>query len=105
MTTNSKTFQQDVLQSELPVLVDFFATWCGPCKMLAPALEQLATQYQGRVKILKVDVDESGDLAQQYNITAVPTLLLFKKGQVTQTFTGVPPMSQLTKVLDSAAAA
>ena len=92
MTTNSKTFQQDVLQSELPVLVDFFATWCGPCKMLAPALEQLATQYQGRVKILKVDVDESGDLAQQYNITAVPTLLLFKKGQVTQTFTGVPPM-------------
>jgi thioredoxin 1 len=105
MITNTKTFQQDVLESKLPVLVDFFATWCGPCKMLAPALDQLSTKYAGRVTIAKVDVDESGDLAGQYGISAVPTLLLFQNGQVTQKLEGVPPMAHLTRLLDAAAGA
>jgi thioredoxin 1 len=101
MKTNSKTFEQDVVKSEIPVLVDFFATWCGPCKMLAPALDSLAERYQGRAKIMKVDVDESPELAGQFGIQAVPTLILFNHGKVVQQSSGVPSMHNLSTMLDA----
>ena len=77
-------FNREVLQSEVPVLVDFFATWCGPCKMLGPVLESVAQQFQGRAKVVKVDIDESPELAEQYGITAVPTLMVFNAGKAGQ---------------------
>jgi len=100
MKTNSQSFEQEVIQSNVPVLVDFFAEWCGPCKMLAPALDTLEHNFAGRAKIVKVDVDESADLADKFAVQAVPTLLLFNHGQVTQRISGLVPLRQLTALLD-----
>jgi len=104
MTTNTQQFEKDVLQSELPVLVDFFATWCGPCRMLAPVLEQVANTYAGRAKILKVDVDESPELATKFGINAVPTLILFHQGKPVKALQGMQSPKQLAAILDSVAA-
>jgi thioredoxin 1 len=76
------TFDKEVLQSSEPVFVDFFAEWCGPCKAMAPALEQVATEMQGKVKVVKLDVDQNPGVTQQYRIQAMPTLMIFKNGQV-----------------------
>jgi len=98
-------FNREVLQSEVPVLVDFFATWCGPCKMLGPVLESVAQQFQGRAKVVKVDIDESPELAEQYGITAVPTLMVFNAGKAGQKTTGFQSQKQLAAMLDRAAVA
>src|SRR5690349_9177657 len=82
------SFEGDVLKSERPVLVDFWAEWCGPCKMIAPILEELADEYEGRVKIAKINIDEQQQLAAEYGIRAIPTLLLFDKGQVADQIVG-----------------
>ncbi len=84
-------FAREVLQSELPVVVDFYAVWCGPCRLIAPVLEQFAQQYAGRVKVVKVDVDQEYGLAQQYGISGVPTLLFFHNGQVVDRVVGALP--------------
>ena len=81
-------FAAEVLQSELPVLVDFWATWCGPCKMLAPTVAEIAEEYAGRVKVGKVNVDNAPELAARYGITSIPALLLFNKGEVVRTSVG-----------------
>jgi thioredoxin 1 len=81
-------FRTEVLESELPVFVDFFATWCGPCHAIAPTVDRLAAQYQGKVKFVKVDVDESPDTASEYGIQGVPTLMVFKGGQVVKRMVG-----------------
>ncbi len=94
------TFDTEVLQSQVPVLVDFWATWCGPCKMIAPVLEELAKQYEGKVKIAKVDVDNNVRIATKYDIRSIPTLYIFKGGKVVQTIVGAVPKSQLTTALD-----
>jgi thioredoxin 1 len=89
ITFSSATFGADVIQSKIPVLVDFWAEWCGPCKMLAPIVDELAEEKTGKLKVGKVNVDDNQDLAQQYNIRSIPTLLLFKDGQVKAQIVGM----------------
>ena len=78
----AENFEKEVLQSEIPVLVDFYAEWCGPCKMLSPVIDEIAKEYEGKAKICRVNVDEEMELAQQYRVMSVPTVLVFKNGQV-----------------------
>ncbi len=96
-------FQDEVLKSEHPVLVDFWAEWCGPCRMLAPTIEELATEYKGRVKVGKVDTDANRNTAMQYNINAIPTIILFHKGQIAKKFVGLTPKKMFRESLDSLA--
>ena len=96
---NDATFKAEVLDSETPVLVDFWATWCAPCRAIAPALDELAAQYKGKVKIAKVDVDESNQVAQQYGIRSIPTLLMFKGGKVVEQLVGAVPKSKLEETI------
>jgi thioredoxin 1 len=104
VTLTQDNFQNEVLQSTTPVLVDFWAEWCGPCKMIAPILDELATEYAGRVKIGKVNIDEHQMLAGQYNVRAIPTLLLFKSGQVTDQMVGLRSKRDLAASFDRVAA-
>lgn len=94
-------FKAEVLEAELPVLVDFYADWCGPCKMMAPVVEALAAEYEGRVKIGKLNVDQSPDTAGQYGIMSIPTLLFFKNGEVVNKIVGAVPKSDLEQALDA----
>jgi thioredoxin 1 len=86
---------------EAPVLVDFWAEWCAPCRMLAPTIDELAREYQGKVVVGKVNVDEQGELAQRYGIRGIPTLLVFKGGEIRERFIGVQPKSVIKKALDA----
>jgi len=104
LTFTDAAFDQDVLRSEVPVLVDFWAEWCGPCKMIAPVLDELADEYQGKVKIGKVNVDEHQDLAAQFRVSAIPTLLLIKNGQVAEQMVGAKSKRDLKASLDRVAA-
>ena len=96
------TFETEVLQSQTPVLVDYWAEWCGPCKMIAPALDELAQAYAGRAKVVKVDIDQNRAVAMKYHVRSIPTLLLFKDGQVQATQIGAVGKAQLAQMLDKA---
>ena len=95
-------FEQAVLQSETPVLVDFWAAWCRPCLMVAPILDELAEEYSGRVSIARLDVDQNPKTAAQYQIMAIPTMLLFKKGKPVSNIVGFRPKAELKRDLDAA---
>ena len=95
----TQDFQSNVTSSSTPVLVDFWAPWCGPCKAIAPILEELATELDGKLKIAKVNIDEHGDIATEYGIRAIPTMLLFKGGQVVEQLVGMMPKAALTAKL------
>jgi thioredoxin 1 len=104
VTLTQESFAQQVLQSPVPVLVDFWAEWCGPCKMIAPLLDELADEYDGKVKIGKVNIDEQQSLASEYGIRAIPTLLLFSKGQVADQIVGARSKRDFKTSLDRVAA-
>ena len=95
-------FDSHVLQSSEPVLVDFWAQWCGPCKMIAPALDELAQTYAGRAKVVKVDIDQNRAVAMKYHVRSIPMLLLFKDGQVQATQIGAVGKAQLAQIIDKA---
>ena len=97
-------FEAEVEKSDQPVLVDFWAEWCMPCRMLAPTIDELAGQYQGKVKVGKVDTDSNRDVSVKYGISAIPTILLFNKGQVVKKFVGVTPKAEFAGELDKVSA-
>lgn len=94
------SFEQEVLQSDKPVLVDFWAEWCGPCRMIGPIVDELAKEYEGKAKFTKVDVDSNPEISMKFNIRSIPTLLIFKGGKVVDQIIGAVPKSHLTKKLD-----
>lgn len=102
MNIGDGDFAKEVLQSDQPVLVDFWATWCAPCRAIAPAVEELATQYKGKVKVAKINIDDNQDTPQQYGIRSIPTLLVFKGGKVVEQIVGAVPKSKLEAAMQKA---
>ena len=101
VNVTDSTFESEVLQSDTPVLVDYWAEWCGPCKMIAPILDEISSEYAGKVKIAKLNIDDNSDTPPKYGIRGIPTLMLFKNGNVEATKVGALSKSQLTAFLDS----
>ena len=97
---NDEAFQADVLDSDLPVLVDFWAEWCGPCRTVAPVIDALAAQYGGKAKVAKLNVDQNPEISRRFNIRSIPTLMVFKGGELKESAVGVHPKPALEQLLD-----
>lgn len=93
-------FEKEVLNSDKPVIVDFFATWCGPCQMLSPIISEIATEYENKIKVCKVNVDENQDLAMKYQIASIPTLMIFKNGNLIKTCVGFTSKNELKTIIE-----
>jgi thioredoxin 1 len=102
ITFTDENFEKEVVNSDKPVLIDFWAVWCGPCKIIAPVIEELAGEYDGKVKVGKLDVDENQQVSIKYGVRSIPTLLIFKNGKVKDTIIGAVPKAQIVQKLDSA---
>ena len=101
MNLKSAEFEKEVLKSQTPAVVDFYADWCGPCRMVSPIIEQLSKEYTGRVKFAKVNTDENPDIALKYGIMSIPTIIVFKNGQVASTVIGAGPASMYKQKIDA----
>ncbi|RKY92515.1 MAG: thioredoxin [Ignavibacteriae bacterium] len=101
VTITDDNFEEEVLKSDKPVLIDFWATWCGPCRMIAPIVEEMATEYDGKAKIGKLDVDSNQQTSIKYGVRSIPTLLLFKSGELKETIIGAVPKAHLVDKLQS----
>ncbi len=99
ITVRKENFEQEVINSEIPVLVDFWATWCGPCRMIAPILEEIASENVGKIKVAKINVDEEMELAMRYKIEAIPTLLVFKNGEMVKKSIGLLSKEEILKMI------
>jgi thioredoxin 1 len=100
LAVSDAAFDGDVLKSDLPVLVDFWAPWCGPCRSVGPIVDDLATQYKDKIRVAKINVDESSVVAMKYQVTSIPTFILFKKGEVADRVLGALPRSEFVKFID-----
>ncbi len=100
ITVNDENFDDEVLRSDIPVLVDFWAEWCGPCKVVGPTIEALASDYQGKVKVAKLNVDDNPEAAGRFGVRSIPTLIVFKDGEAQQAVVGVKPKGQLAELIE-----
>jgi len=100
INVNSKNFEEEVIKSKLPVLVDFWAEWCGPCRALLPTIDEIAKEKQGKLKVCKVNIENSGDLATKYEVMSVPTIMIFKEGKPMEKKVGLIPKKELEKVIN-----
>ena len=101
VAVNDTNFKQEVLDESLPVLVDFWAEWCGPCRMIGPVVEELATEYQGKLKVCKVDVDQAPNTASEYGVMSIPTVAIFKNGKVVDKVVGAVPKASLVEKIEA----
>lgn len=101
ITVTDDNFENEVIQSDIPVLVDFWAEWCGPCKVIGPTIDSLAADYQGRVKVAKLNVDDNPQAAGRFGVRSIPTLLVFKDGQAQQSVIGIKPKGQLAELIEN----
>jgi len=100
LNINDNEFKKEVIESNIPVLVDFWAPWCGPCRMIAPTIEEISNEYEGKIKVVKINTDENPQTASEYQISAIPTLLFFKSGKVVKEIVGVVPKEEIKKIID-----